>query len=245
MLFFREHYWLPVPGRSVIEAHIGLHARTPEDVSWHLILHFVAGGARWRRVLQTDRPSIEVRVGFFKPGIAHWTELERVSFWCEERRERVFSEAGVLEVRYRPGPGEKPIISDLVDHIWRVAAREGRVFTVELAAFANGRNIYLEMAGVSVTAEGEEEPVELDEEFWKANAQLYLIEHVPLGRVQVTVARNAGNPEAVARNRVRALLGLEQVEYAQVWDFASLRSEFAEHTADMHVKLQYHGFYED
>ena len=105
------------------------------DMDWDLVMHYVAGGARWRRVPETQRPSIEVRVEFFEPQISHWTELERVSFWADAERDSIFSEAGALSVRYKPGAGEKDLGSFLKDHIWRVAKRDGRLFTVELAAF--------------------------------------------------------------------------------------------------------------
>src|SRR6266446_6258084 len=160
MLFFRKHDWMLVPGRSRLMADIRLKHRSPVDVEWNLEAHFLAGGARWRRVRQTDRPSLQLRVCFFEPDVRHWTELERVSFWDLARRERMFSEAGWLETRYRPAPGENPKDSTLADCIWRVAKRDGRFFTVELAAFADGRDVFQQLAKVAVMADGDEAPME-------------------------------------------------------------------------------------
>lgn len=245
MLFFREHEWRLVPGRSRVEAHIRLEHRSPEDVQWFLAAHFLASGARWRRVRQADRPSLEVLVCFFEPKVRHWTELERVSFWNLKREDRIIPEAGWLETRYRPAPGEDPKGSVLVDHIWRVAKRDGRFFTVELAAFADGRNLFNELAGVAVTPDGEETPMEPDEEFWKANAQLYMVENIPLGVVRVEVPRNAKDAEAHARARARAWLGLESPERVELWDFAIPGGDFKETGADLHANLHFHGPHED
>jgi hypothetical protein len=244
MLFFREHEWRLVPGRSVLTADIRLEHRSPEDVSWRWEAHFLAGGARWRRVRQADRPSLAVCVCFFEPNVRHWTELERVSFWDLARQERIITAAGWLETRYRPAPGEGPNDSMLTDHIWRVAKREGQFFTVELAAFADG-NVFKELAGVAVTPDGEEAPMEPDEAFWKANAQLYMVENLPLGVVRVEVPRNAADAEAHARKRVRSLLGLEAPECVKVWDFAIPGEPFKETGSDLHVELHFHGYYED
>lgn len=203
------------------------------------------GGGCARRVREAERPSIEVRVGFFEPDIAHWTELEGVSYWADVERDRIFSEAGALEVRYKPGAGEPPLGSFLKDHIWRVAKRDGRLFTVELAAFADGRDVLKELAGIAVTPDGDEgAELEPDEDFWRKNAQLYLVENVPLGVVEVDVPRNAGEPIAAARRKVKALLGLDAVQRVDVWDFADGREEFADHAADRIVTLHYHGTHE-
>ncbi len=245
MLFFREHEWALVPGRSRLEAQIRLEHRSPADVDWFVEAHFLASGARWRRVKQADRPTMEVRLCFFEPGVRDWTELERVSFWDLARRERIFSEAGTLETRYRSGPGEEMQSSRLADHIWRVAKREGRFFTVELAAFADGRDVFKELAGLVVTPDGEEAPVEPDEEFWKANAQLYMVENIPLGVVRVEVPRNAEDAEAHAPKRVRSWLGLEEPDCVEVHDFAMPGGEFRDWGGDLQVKLHFHGYYED
>jgi hypothetical protein len=244
MLFFREHDWLLVPGGSRLTVDIRLEHRSPEDVDWALEAHFLAGGARWRRVRQEARPALEMRVCFFEPKVRHWTELERVSFWDLVRRERIISEAGWLETRYRPGPGENPKDSTLTDHIWRVAKREGRFFTVELAAFADGRDVFQQLAGIAVLPDGEEAPMEPDEEFWKANAQLYMVENIPLGVVRVEVPRNAEDAEAHACKRARSLLGLEAPEWAQVRDFAIPGDPFKDTGVDLHAELHFHGCYE-
>lgn len=222
---------------------IRLEHRSPEDVDWNLEAHFLAADARWRRVRQDDRPTLELRVNFFEPKVRHWTELERVSFWNLKRRRRIIPEAGWLETRYRPGPGEKWMGSALTDHIWRVAKREGRFFTVELAAFADGTDVFRELAGIAVTADGEEVPLEPDEEFWKANAQLYMVENIPLGVVRVEVPRNAGNAEGHACRRAQSLLGLGAPERAKVCDFAIPAEPFKETGADLHAELYFHGYH--
>ena len=215
------------------------------DMDWDLVMHYVAGGARWRRVPEAQRPSIEVRVEFFEPQISHWTELERLSFWADVERDSIFSEAGALNVRYKPGAGEKELGSFLKDHIWRVAKRDGRLFTVELAAFADGRDVLKELAGIAVTPDGDDgAELEPDKDFWRKNAQLYLVENIPFGVVRVAVPRNVAEPVAAARRKVKALLGLDAVEHVAVWDLAQRRDEFASHAADKSVTLHYHGKYE-
>ena len=86
--------------------------------------------------------------------------------------------------------------------------------------------------------------LEPDEDFWRKNAQLYLVENVPLGVIRVAVPRNGGEPVAAARRKVKALLKLDAVEHAAVWDLAQRRDEFASHAADKSVTLHYHGKYE-
>ena len=90
--------------------------------------------------------------------------------------------------------------------------------TVELAGFGEGKTLR-EMFGMPemVPALVEEERPEPDAEFWKQNAQVYLIEQVPFGVVDVQVPRNCRDSavcsipprpcwrlESTARGRVRA-----------------------------------------
>ena len=94
-------------------------------------------------------------------------------------------------------------------------------------------------------SDGEEAAeLEPDEDFWRKNAQLYLVENVPLGVIRVAVPRNGGEPVAAARRKAKALLGLDAVEHVAVWDLAQRRDEFAPHAADKSVTLHYHGKYE-
>ena len=74
-------------GRSRLEAQIRLEHRSPADVPWSLEAHFLASGARCRRVKQADRPSMEVRLSFFEPDVRDWTELEREKPGTGEREE--------------------------------------------------------------------------------------------------------------------------------------------------------------
>lgn len=248
MLFFHGHEWQLVPGRSVLEVRICKEHRTPADVTWHWEAHFIAAGGSWRRVRHRDRPSLEVRVGFFEPNVRHWLELERVSFWDLEKREsdRTITAAGLLETRYRPGLTQGPRPSRLVDHIWRFARRSEHQFTIELAAFADGRDIFKALSGITVAPDGEEAPLECDEAFWRANAQLYMVETLPLGVVHVEVPRNAGDPEAHARQRARSLVGLEEPHWWEVRDFAKRqREEWKDHCGDLHAELHFHDWYEE
>ena len=246
MLYYREHNWMLVLGRSVFEAHIDLAHRTHEDIDWHLNMHFAATGAQWRRVKLDERPSLNIRLSFYEPNARHWTDLERVAFWNPDENGRIVGESGWLAVRYNPAPGEEPTNSILRDHIWRVAARDGRFFTIELAAFADGRDFFKELAGIAVLADGEEEELEPDEAFWKANAQLYLIDSVPFGIVRVEVPRNIADREMYAQKRAKAMLGVDAVEHIESWDLADENAgEFKGHEGDIHVQIHYHGYYED
>ena len=192
MLYFHDQPWLIARGHSRFEALIQSDHRTREDVFWQLRMEYVAGGAAWRRVHSWERPHVHLCINGFDPELKSWTGFEHLNFWDIEGGEgdeewRMMRKRGWLEVRHRPGPQpcqrEK---SDLNDHIWRVAGRSGGWFTVEMAAFADGQ---------------EEERPEPDAEFWKQHAQLYLIEDIPFGTVDVCVPHNVRDPEAFAERR--------------------------------------------
>jgi hypothetical protein len=95
-----------------------------------------------------------------------------------------------------------------------------------------------------VTSTGEEEKEEPDEEFWKANAQLYMVEDIPLGVVRMEVPRNAGDAEAYALRKAKAWFGLERPERVHVSDFAEGKDEFSEISGAVHVEMDFHGSYE-
>lgn len=245
MLHFRELDWLLVPGASRLTAWIRPKDRTHEDIDWELSLHYVAGGAKWRRVQSFHRPRASLAVLNFKPRVRRWTELARASFWEIAPMEEAFPDSGVLDVEYSPGAEPERERSFLNDHIWRVAGRDGRFLTVELAAFADGRNFLKEMLGMEVTPDGREERAERDAEFWKENAQLYLIENVPFGMVTVQVPRNAPDTEAYALGRARTLLGLEMPEHMEVSDFTHSAKAHESIRGDLYVHMHFNGHYED
>jgi hypothetical protein len=252
MVHFREHRWLLVNGQSRFSAFISTDDRTREDVLWSLDLHYVAGGAVWRRVRSWERPSLWVGLTGYHPGTRHWTDLERACFWeldRDEEEESLWGRGGGLDVHYDPRQAPQDLQHSFInDHIWRVAARDGAWFTVELAAFADGRNILKELAGqeVLVTAEGKEERREPDAEFWKKHAELYLLENVPFGTVTVRVPRNVREPEAYALRRARELVGVDEPEHIEVNDFYKRDPDCQENIReDVFVELQFNGYFED
>lgn len=93
MLFFHGHEWQLVPGRSVLEARICREHQTSAEVTWNWEAHFIAAGGCWRRVRLSDRPSLEVRVGFFEPVAA----MECLPLRTEE--------GGLLALATRPDLG--------------------------------------------------------------------------------------------------------------------------------------------
>ncbi len=251
MVHFREHHWLPVHGRSRFSAYISTDDRKREDVMWSMDLHYVAGGAVWRRVHDYERPSLWVGLTGYHPGTRHWTDLERESYWELEldEDELLWGRGGGVDVLYDPRQGPQAVQRSFVnDHIWRVAARDGAWFTVELAAFADGRNILKDLAGqeVLVTADGAKERFEPGADFWKKHAELYLVENVPFGTVTVRVPRNVRDPEAYALRRARELVGVDEPEHIEVNDFYKRDPDCQEAIrGDVWVELQFNGYFED
>ena len=251
MVHFREHRWLPVHGQSRFSAYIETDDRKREDVLWSLDLHYVAGGAIWRRVQPWERPSLWVGLTGFHPDARHWTDLERMCFWDLENEpdELLWGRGGGVEVQYLPTRKPKDLQHSFInDHIWRVAARDGAWFTIELAGFADGRNVLKELAGleVPVTPEGQEEQRGPDGEFWKKHAELYLVENVPFGSVTVRVPRNVRDPESYALRRARALAGVDEPEHIEVNDFYKRDPDCQETIrGDVFVELQFNGYFED
>ncbi|MBV9128509.1 MAG: hypothetical protein JO117_10540 [Verrucomicrobia bacterium] len=257
MLSFRDYQWLRVNGASRFDAYIPLEARTREDVCWFLSLSYVAAGAAWRRVQQWNRPSLWLQISNFKAPARAWTDLERLNLWTlpgpelEDDWDWYYKANGMLEVTFDPkrGPAARED-SFINDHIWRVAAREDRWLTVELAAFADRADIWgrLPEERVTVTPEGGiEERVEPDTEFWRQNATLYLVENVPFGTATVLVPRNARDPESYALARARELVGgVGEPEHIDIDDFArQVPGTDKPHHRDLSVILHFHGYYED
>ncbi len=245
MLYFREHQWTVVPGKTLLRCSISPEARSHDDVHWRLSLHYVAAGPQWRRVRSYHRPMIFLDVFSFRPRITAWQQLETVQFWEFPPEDESNPANGILEVEYSNGPDDEDDGSFTEDHMWRIAARNGRYFTVELAAFEDGRSLLKEQKSAAVLADGIDETSDADSEFWKANAQIYLIEDVPFGLVTVWVPRNAPDPEATATHRARALLGTGQPEHIEVHDFADSEKASEAIKRDIQVRLHFHGYYED
>ena len=256
MVYFRDQQWLMVQGGTRFDALIKTDHQKPDDVFWMLDLRFVAGGAKWRRVKHWLRPSLWLEVSSFKPKLRHWTDLEQLNFWnleAEEDPQDWIGPGGALDSEFYPNGGsaarEEVSLNDVV---WRVAARDGGWFTVELAATADGKNLLdlWNAREVKVTPEGREERTEPDAEFWQKHASLYLLEDVPFGTITVRVPRNVRDPEAYALGRARALAGTDAPEHIDVTDHlkSSQHGQRAcpENIAqDIFVELHFNGFYED
>jgi hypothetical protein len=261
MIYFRDQHWLPVHGYNQFEALIQTDDRKREDVFWMLRLRCVAGGAQWRRVRHWERPSLWLQISSFKPRLRDWRDLEQLNFWNldddvdEGGFPRFPPPSGCLEVDFFPESCRKDApheSSFLNDAIWRVAGRDGGCFTVELAAFADGRNILGQLAAqeVKVTPDGREERSEPDADFWKKNAGLYLVEEIPFGIVTVRVPRNVRAPEAYALRRAQELVGVGTPEHINVRDHWKSSERHKQNCPenirqDIFVELHFNGFYED
>ena len=256
MVYFRDYHWLPVHGYNQFEALINTECRKPDDVFWFINFRCVAGGAPWRRVAHYDRPSLWLEISGFKPKLRDWRDLESLKFWnWEEEDEETFCPAapcGYFDVDFFPGRGtDQREHSFLNDAIWRVTGRDGGWFTVELAACADGRNVFGRLKdGVKVTVDGREEGPEPEAEFWKKNADLYLIEEIPFGTISVRTPRNVRNPEAYALRRAHELIGIDRPEHIVVrdhWKSSQRHHHECPETIrdDIFVELHFNGFYED
>lgn len=258
MVYFRDQHWLPVHGHNQIEALIQTDDRKREDVFWMLRLRCVAGGAQWRRVQYWERPSLWLQISSFKPKLRDWRDLELLNFWNLDDDDEALAfrpPGGFLDVDFFPEScrsGAPQESSFLNDAIWRVAGRDAGWFTVELAAFADGRNILGQLAAqeVKVTPDGREEREEPDAEFWKKNAELYLVEEIPFGIVTVRVPRNVRDPETYALRRAQELVGVGVPEHINVrdhWKANARLNQTCPETIwqDIFVELHFNGFYED
>jgi hypothetical protein len=213
-----------------------------------LALNFVAGGPAWRRVQSWDRPSLEILATSFDPKLSQWTELERFGCWEFEDEEGLDFSAGYVEASYFPKGGSQVRERSFAScFVWRVLRREAGLFTVEMAGFADRDSILakLEEREALVSAEGKELVSEPDEEFWRMNSAVYLVEQVPFGTVTVRVPRNAKDVEAFALARARALIGVEEAECVETTDYSKWEKPSESLRDDIFVELHFNGYFED
>ena len=257
MIYFRDYHWLPVQGYNQFEVLIQTDDRKREDVFWTLRLRCVASGPQWRRVRHWERPSLWLEISSFKPKLRDWRDLELLNFWnLEEEDEDPLSwpgPSGLLDLDFFPEAGSKECENPpWNDAIWRVAGRDGGCFTVELATFADENSVLEQLAAqeVKVTPDGREVREEPDADFWKKNAELYLVEDVPFGTVTVRVPRNVRDPEAYALRRAQELVGVGVPEHIDVCDHWKAHERHKINCPenirqDIFVELHFNGFYED
>lgn len=252
MLYFRDLSWLRVNGASRFDVYIGPQHRKRSDPMWTLRLRYIAAGAAWRRVREWERPSLWIELNYFQAPAHSWTDLAHFNFWELEREDdpwEVRSPRGWIEADYYPrtesNAGERLPLDDL---IWRVAARHGRWFTIELAAFVDDDEILRKLEGrpLAVTSDGEEAEAEPEADFWKRHSTFYLVEDVPFGTVTVVTPRNARDPVAYAFTRAQQLIGgLPAPEHVEVADFLKRSPDRPNLNNDLFVDLHFHGYYED
>jgi hypothetical protein len=256
VIYFRDYHWLPVQGYTRFDALIQTDDQKREDVFWMLDFRCEAGGAEWRRVKHWERPSLWLQIHSFKPKLRDWRDLEQLNFWNLELDDDPFiypPPGGLLDVDFYPKCGsderEHSFINDV---IWRVARREGGWFTVELAGLADGQSLLeqLNAKEVPVTPDGREERAGPEADFWKKNAELYLVEDIPFGTVTVRTPRNVRDPEAYALRRARALIGVDEPEHIDVTDHLKSSDRVQQQCPenirqDIFVELHFNGFYED
>lgn len=254
MLYFRDYHWLRVNGASRFSAFISPGVRKREDVAWFLQLTYLASGPEWRRVQSWDRPRLWMDLHLFKVPGKSWRDLEKLNYWELPGPDDDYWKwqdnfgCGGLEAHFYPNQGQKEGEQLVIyDHMWRVAAREGRWLTVELASFVDGVVVKEEMpeSPVAVTSTGETVREEPDVEFWKKHAQFYLLENVPFGTVTVRVPRNARDPESFALARARELVGIEEPDHIVIDDYFKRNKTHESLRDDLYVHLHLHGYYED
>lgn len=258
MLYFRNLRWLCVRGGATsFNVYITVSDRKREDVMWSLDLRYIAAGAAWRRVPEWERPSLWIEVDHFQPPSPGWTALEHACFWDLPEPELSFNDyimgyespAGGIEAHHYPKRGtEEDEQLELYEVVWRVAARDGRWFTVELAALYDGREIHRQLRElpVIVTPDGKEQRADPDAEFWKQHATFYLVENIPFGTVTVRVPRNARDAEAYAYSRAQELVGgLPLPQYIDVHaDKVEKKPDPLGLANDLFVVLHFNGYYE-
>lgn len=251
MLYFLDYQWLCNRGSTRFSAMIGPKNRVRKDVHWELELEYVAGGAQWRRVPMGQRTSFSLCVSSFRAPERTWQDLEKLNFWNAEDDEEENpsrGHCGYVDVRFEPAEDADRAATTLSSSFtWRVIERAGRFFNVELAGFADGQSLRdaLDQRPVVVSTDGTEERAAPDAEFWKANAQVYLIEPVPFGTVTVRVPRNAKDPEQYALARAQALIGVNQPEHFEMTDFSKYEKSGESLHDDLYVRLHFNGRYED
>ena len=254
MLYFRDHHWLRVNGRSRISALIDTKKRRREDVFWNLHMEFVAGGAKWRRVREWQRPVFYLELSSIKAPEHSWKDFEHYNFWGEPKGDHFhdtwdwyYRGAGILDASYAlHGPARNMDYSFGGEYVWRVVERDGRWFTIEMAGLAEGRSLsdLAKDLPVAVTSDGVEEAADPDETFWQNNSEFYLIEQVAFGEVTVRVPRNVRDPEAYAVARASALAGTGQPEHIEVTDHSLSPNARESISGDLFVRLHFNGFYE-
>ena len=210
MVYFREHDWRLMQNASHFTAWLTPLTKSAADIHWDLNLYYVAGGAPWRRVQFWDRPSLVLYLPSFRPpAFRTWRDLEGINFWNPDAEydDEMDWPGGWLDIEFQDRPKAAELDRSIkLDTIWRVAARDGARFTVELAGCADGfSDLVGEMPAVlpdgalaAGSAPGPED--------WKGKAELYLVEEVPFGLVTVQVSRNSRDPIAHALGRAQSLL---------------------------------------
>jgi hypothetical protein len=182
--------------------------------------------------------------------------LEHLEYWdlpdpklSDDDYLDIESPAGGIEAHYYPKCGsEENEQLQLYDVIWRVAARDGRWFTVEMAALFDGRETRreLEQLPVAVTPDGAAKAEDPEAEFWKKHATFYLVESIPFGTVMVRAPRNARDPEAYAFSRAQELIGgLPLPQHVEVSDnYKPKEEDRLGLRDDLFVTLHFNGYYE-
>jgi hypothetical protein len=257
MLHFQEHPWELDTARSRFSAYIADGVRSSEGVCWILDLQYVPGGAAWRDVDPCDRPSFSLQVSGFDPVGGCWTGLEQLNFWnWDEDEEEMEKEEEDLNaaclaplVFYRPDC-ESELLADssVDDFMWRVIARDGPRFTVEMSGCAHLNEMSqgafdLEAA---IQRPGSPDRREGEAPHCRAQGDFYLLETVPFGTVTVLVPRNAPDPRSYAVIRARQLTGSDEPDQIEIKDLADGGDDFpVEIGNELHVELHFHGVFRD
>ena len=255
MIYFREERWLRVNGATRVSAYIVADDRTREDVMWSMELRYIAGGVLWRRVRGWHRPWLWMQVSSFAAPRTSWVDLEHANFWNVDAGHgdewQSARRGGYFDANYYPHQGSQTQEEiPIADCNWRVVSRDGRWFTVELAALSDR---YLRLADLLseqpalVTANGEEEgAAAVPAEFWKKNADIYLLESVPFGTVTVRTPRNARDPFRYAFARAQELIGgLPAPELSEVLPMSEPKPEQLGLHDDLFVEMDFLGIYEN
>jgi hypothetical protein len=223
---------------------------------WSLESRYTAGGAEWRRVQSWNRPSLWLELHHLQAPAKSWTDLEKLNFWnltTDEKEDDwdFKTPSGDFSAYFYLTHGkENQETLPIPEFIWRVAARDGRWFTVELAALVGENKSFEQLTSQETlsTAKGkDEDSPTLDPDYWKSITDLYFLENIPFGTVTVRAPRNARDVESYALARAQQLIGgLPAPQHIEVDDFSKWETEVSETTKDdIFVQLHFNGFYED
>ncbi len=246
MLRYRGYDWALVHGESLFEVYLGRPDSKGSKAQWNLKAQFIAVGPEWRRCSNMDRPHFFIEISDFDLTPGDWRHLTEVDFWNKET-----SASWLLDDSEYPNPGwfraeflssfregRERIATDFGDANWRVVRLDGPLVTIELSGDTDGAPPLTptpEMATTGPAAEGaQEEPHDTGQH------EVYLLETIPFGKINVRVPRNASDPFAHAELLARRHLKTPAADHMVLRDHKDHPNESIR--GDLYVDLHVFGY---